>query len=529
MTMSISANPSAGPSAGKALEIRHSLLFRNTALNFLGLVVPLAAGFAAIPFVVRALGAQRFGILSLVWVVFGYFGLFDLGLGRTTTKYVAEALGKGETEKLPGYLWTAVGLQTAIGAAGTLLLILLAPLITLHFLKIPPEFVPETVTTFRLVGWSLPVMFVTSSFRGVLEAAQRFDLVNAVKIPVNVLFYALPLVGAALGYRLPGIVILLVVSRAAGLVAWGWLGLRVLPALRTKPRVLRPLVKPLLSFSGWLALSSILYAVSSSVDRLVIGAVLTVSAVTFYSAPYEAINRIGVVPGSLAMVLFPAFSSLNGGNLKQKAEDLFARSSKFLLLSTGPVLILLIFFARDFLRLWLGADFARTSTLAVQVLAAGFLVNSVIAVPNNYLMGIGRVDIAPKYQLVELAVYAGLAWAGAKMWGITGVALASALRLAAFSLFLLAASFKAGGIGLRAFWETGVRKAVAALALFAAGLGADVLAGFSLWGAAALAVGFLALAYFRLIDAAEREFLRTRLFFKRAAGRPAVAGPGSGP
>jgi O-antigen/teichoic acid export membrane protein len=508
------------------MEIRNSLLFKNTALNFIGLVVPLAVGFAAIPFVVRSLGPQRFGILSLVWVVFGYFGLFDLGLGRTTTKYVAEALGKGEMEKLPGYLWTAILLQTAIGAAGTLLLLVLAPFITGHLLNIPPEFVPETVSTLRLVGWSLPIMFITSSFRGVLEAGQRFDLVNVVKIPVNVLFYVLPLIGVALGYKLPGIVVLLVLSRAAALLAWGGMSLRVFPVLGAKPRPYRKLVKPLFSFSGWLALSSILYSITSSVDRLVIGAVLTVGAVTYYSAPYEAMNRIGVVPGSLAMVLFPAFSSLRGGNMKEKAEALFARSSKFLLLSTGPVFVLLIFFARDFLRLWLGSDFARTSTLAVQVLAAGFLINSIIAVPNNYLMGIGRVDIAPKYQLVEIVAYAGLAWAGAKLWGITGVALASALRLAAFSLFLFAASFKAGGVGFGPFWKTGASKAVLALGIFAAGLGVDVLAGFSIWGAAVLTGAFFSLAYFRLIEDSEREFLKARVVFWRGFGRTEAAGSG---
>ena len=515
------------PIPGRPMEIRHGLLFRNTALNVVGLVVPLLAGLAAIPFVVRALGAQRFGILSLVWVVFGYFGLFDLGLGRTTTKYVAEALGKGETGDVPGCVWTAVALQTGIGAAGAVLLVLLSPFITMHFLKIPREFVGETVTTLRLVGWSLPVMFVSSSFRGVLEAAQRFDLVNAVKVPVNILFYVLPLAGTALGYGLPGIVLLLLASRVGGLLAWGWLGLRVLPVLRTPPRLERRLLKPLLTFSGWLALSSVLYAASSSVDRLVIGAVLTVGAVTFYSAPFEAINRIGVVPGSLAMVLFPAFSSLSGGRLKERAEDLFARATKFLLLSTGPILVLLIFFAGDFLRLWLGADFARTSTLTVRILAAGFLVNCVIAVPNNYLMGVGRVDIAPKYQLVELFAYAGLAWAGAKLWGIAGVALATALRLAAFSVFLFAASFIAGGVRFRHFWRAGAGRAVAALALFAAALGLDVLAGLSLWGGAALTAGFVVLAYSRLLDPAEREFLRTRLLFRRAEARPVAAdGPG---
>jgi len=510
-----------------AMEIRHGLLFRNTTLNLIGLVIPLAVGFVTIPFVVRLLGPDRFGILSLVWVVFGYFGLFDLGLGRTATKYIAEALGRGEPDKLPGYLWTTVVLQAAIGAAGMLLLIVLAPSIAGRFLRIPPEFVPEAVLTLKLVGWSLPIMLITSSFRGVLEAAQRFDLVNAVKIPVNVLFYVLPLAGVALGYRLPGIVILLILSRAGALLAWGALSLRIFPVLGTRPRLHRQLVRPLFSFSGWLALSGAFYAATSSLDRVLIGALLSVGAVTYYSAPFEALNRIGVVPGSLAMVLFPAFSFLDAGRMKDKAEDLFARSVKFLLLSTGPILLLLLFFARDFLTLWLGGDFARTSTLAVQILAAGFLVNSVIAVPNNYLLGIGRADIAPKYQAVELVIFAGLIWAGAKAWGITGVALASAVRLAAFSLFLFWASFRAGKISFRLFWKKGASRVLAALGLFATALWINGLAGFSFWGAGILTAGFAILAFTRLLERSEKEFLLARVRFWRGLGGREAVPPGS--
>ena len=33
-----------------------------------------------------------FGVLSLVWMFIGYFSLFDLGLGRATTKLVAEKI-----------------------------------------------------------------------------------------------------------------------------------------------------------------------------------------------------------------------------------------------------------------------------------------------------------------------------------------------------------------------------------------------------------------------------------------------------
>jgi len=506
------------------MDVGNQRLFRNTALNLIGLVVPLAVGFVTIPMVVRALGNERFGILALVWVVFGYFGLFDLGLGRTTTRAVADALGRNETAKVPAVLWTTVHLQTAVGLAAAALSHLAAPLIVRRVFNIPDGFVGETILTLRIVGWSMPVMFVGSSFRGVLEAAQRFDLVNAVKVPVNILFYALPLLGTALGFRLPGIVVLLVLSRALALAAWGAMSLRVLPALRTKPVLRGELVRPLVSFSGWLGLSGILYAVTTSLDRLVIGSLLTVEAVAFYSAPYEAINRIGVVPGSLSMVLFPAFSFLDGGGHAERAESLFARSTKFLLLSTGPVLVLVAFFARDILRFWLGPDFAAESAFVVIVLAVAFLVNTVVAVPNNYLMGIGRVEIAPKYQAVELVAFIGLTWAGAKLWGIKGVAAATALRLVAFSVFLMAASFRPGRIRFGFVWRNGLAGVLAGLALFAAGLAANAALGGGLWGAAVLSAAFVAAAYFRLIDPEERAFFKRLLRTRRAAAAAGSAG-----
>lgn len=510
------------------MDVPNKLLARNTVLNLIGLVVPLAVGFVTIPMVVRALGNDRFGILALVWVVFGYFGLFDLGLGRTTTRFIADGLGRGETANLPGYLWTTVALQTAIGLAAAALSHLAAPLIARRFLNIPAGFVPETILTLRLVGWSLPVMFAASSFRGVLEAAQRFDLVNAVKVPLNVLFYVLPLAGVALGFALPGIVGLLVVSRVAALVVWAGLALAVLPVLRPVRAPRRELVRPLFAFSGWLGLSGILYAVTTSLDRLLIGSLMTVGAVTFYSAPYEAINRLQVVPGSLSMVLFPAFSFLDAGGRGDRAETLFARSSKFLLLSTGPVFILLMFFAGDFLRLWLGADFAAQSTVVVQVLAAAFLLNTVATVPNSYLIGIGRVDLAPKYQAVELAASALLIFAGVKLWGITGAAAATAVRLVAFTVFLLAASFKAGRVRPGAVWKNGPGQAVAALAGLALALAVNAAVGGGLWGAGLSLLAFAAAAYFRVLSGDERAFLEAAVRRRRAAAAAGAEGPEAG-
>jgi hypothetical protein len=108
---------------------------------------------------------------------------------------------------------------------------------------------------------------------------------------------------------------------------------------------------------------------------------------------------------------------------------------------------------------------------------------------------------------------------------MTGVALAAALRLAFFSLFLFTAAFKAGKIGFPNFWRRGASKVIIALGTYAAGLWLNSVAGFSIWGAIPLTAAFLVAAYYRLLEAAEREFLRSRIMFWRLAGREAAAGP----
>ncbi len=489
-----------------------AMLARNTIFNFSGLAIPFAVAFVTIPYVIRSLGTTRFGILSIVWIVFGYFGMFELGLGRTTTKYIAEALGKGETDRISGYFWTTVFLQIAVGSAAFLGLFLAAPLLSERFLKIPADFGDETRLTLQLVALSLPLNFVSSSFRGILEAGQRFDLVNAVKIPLNILFYSLPLVGALLGFHLPGIVVLLILSRLLGLILWAFCSFRVFPVLRSKPVFVRTYLRPLLSFSGWLAVSGILYTMINSLDRLMIGNMAGMDAVSYYAAPFEAISRIGIVPGSLSLVLFPAFSYLNGGNQSERMEGIIARSVKYLLILTGPLLLLVFVFSREILSLWLGPEFALRSTIVLQLLAIGFLINSLVTVAYNYLQGIGRVDITTKFQFLELVSYSLLMWAFVRSWGINGAALATALRLVAFTVFNFWAAGKFGRIRVRQIWEGGTARLVFLLLAYIAGLSfCDLVLHLKLIGALFLTAGLVPAILLLALDGRERSFIRDRL------------------
>jgi hypothetical protein len=103
------------------------LLARNVGLNALGWLLPMLLALGAIPVLVRTLGTDRFGVLSLVWTLVGYFSLFDLGLGRAVTQLVAERLGREQREDLPGLVWTATWLLVPLGIVGGAAVALLAP------------------------------------------------------------------------------------------------------------------------------------------------------------------------------------------------------------------------------------------------------------------------------------------------------------------------------------------------------------------------------------------------------------------
>ena len=75
-------------------------IIRNTAYNVAGLGLPLLAALVCIPYLIAQLGAERFGILTLIWAVVSYFGIFDLGMARALTQRLAALRRLGQTKEI---------------------------------------------------------------------------------------------------------------------------------------------------------------------------------------------------------------------------------------------------------------------------------------------------------------------------------------------------------------------------------------------------------------------------------------------
>src|SRR5256885_13956986 len=94
------------------------ILAKNSIFNLAGQILPMAVGVVTIPQIIRGLGTNGYGVLSIAFLVLGYFTIFDLGLSRATVKFVAENMSPENIHKVPELVWTSLLLLTAMGCIG---------------------------------------------------------------------------------------------------------------------------------------------------------------------------------------------------------------------------------------------------------------------------------------------------------------------------------------------------------------------------------------------------------------------------
>jgi len=382
----------------------------------------------------RRIGTERFGVLSLAWIVLGYVGVLDLGLGRALTQLVAQRIGGPEENRIPRLAWTSLLLLFLLGFLGALITCAISPWLVHKALKIPASLQTETLQGFFLLGASVPITMLTSGLRGLLEALQRFRLLSLIRIAMAIFSFGGPLLVLPFSRSLVPIFTVLIAGRIMGCIAHGIACFRVMPALRKSLGFDFHHTAALFKFGGWLTAANLAGQAVNYVDRFLIGGLLSLTAVAFYTTPFDMLTRLWVIPAALISVLFPAFS-VTFEHDPGRAGLLLARGVKYVLMSIFPLVLIIVTLSREILGVWLGPVFAQNSAPVLRLLAAGIFLNCLAQVPFTFIQGAGRPDIITKMTFVQFPLYLVAAWLMILNFGITGAAIAWTTRAALEACF----------------------------------------------------------------------------------------------
>jgi O-antigen/teichoic acid export membrane protein len=397
---------------------------RNTAYNLIGAVVPLAASLVTIPIYLDLIGEERYGVLAIAWLLLGYFGLFDVGLGRATAQRIA-ALRDGSPAERAETLWTALVMNIGLGAVGALVLWPIALFFFAQAFKVEDALRSEMLDCIPWMMLAVPMATVAGVLSGALQGRERFLELNLISVVGTLLFQLMPLLAAAAGQvSLDVLLPVTVLSRllALLLLAWRcWVTVaRGQPMRVTQSRALR-----LLQFGGWVTVTSFVSPFMVMLDRFVIGVIDGAKSVTYYAIPFGLAQRTTILSGALTSAIFPRLAAMS-----REDEELLAREAfRALVTVMTPLTVLGVLFIEPFLTWWISPELAKRSTLIGQIILVGFWVNALARIPFAQLQARGRPDIVAKCHIVELVPYLTLLYVGIQLFSLVGAALAFSLRV----------------------------------------------------------------------------------------------------
>lgn len=390
------------------------------AWTLMGYTLPMVAAIVMIPLLIHRMGADRFGLLTFIWMIVGYSNFLDLGIGRALTQGIAERLGRGKENEIPQIILAGIVMLLLIGTAGALVMAWSSGWISTRFLKIPTAFVQDAQHSINLAALAIPVVILGAALRGVLEGFQRFRAIGVVRSTAGTLIYLSAAPVLLMTNAVWAVVGVSLLVRALEVAIYAYLCFSQVKSLTAKAILRTALLRPLLSFGLWSTANNMVGSLMSMayLDKLFLSSLAGTAALAYFSTPFDMVTKALIIPTSFAGVLFPTFSNM--GNQSSSASRLVTQSIKIIIFGMLPVFLLLITLARPILSMWLGQEFSDKGTLVFQIICVGMFSVSISYVPFAFIQAIGRPDLTAKRHFMELPFYLIISYFCTKTWGAIG-------------------------------------------------------------------------------------------------------------
>ena len=379
-------------------------------------------------FVARRIGVYQFGIYSTVtaWIYLLSI-MATMGMNQLLLRFIPEYLAKEDHASLKGIISRA-NLWSFVAT----LVILVLGIIGMYLFNV-------TISLFEPFLWaliSLPFIVLSSLRQAVLRGIGKFTyallpefIIRPSLILILLAFFAL--IKIELG-AVRVIQIVLTASIFAYFIGAFWQSKKLSVMVDGTMAIYRD--------REWVRVAIPLFVVvglgliSIRIDIVM----LSMLDGTRYVGIYSAASRIAdVVVFSLVsanIVIIPMIARLNTSKNKSELESLVRLASKGTLLFSLPMVIFLVIFGHDILRLF-GTGFASGYTVLV-ILILGQLASLISGPVGPLLMMTGHQDLAAKLVAISAVLNIGLNLILIPVVGMVGAAISTAVSLITLNLIM---------------------------------------------------------------------------------------------
>ncbi|PIR17939.1 MAG: hypothetical protein COV48_08080 [Elusimicrobia bacterium CG11_big_fil_rev_8_21_14_0_20_64_6] len=356
---------------------------RNTVINVFGQFCVAVIGFFVTPYLVHRMGIETYALYVLLYSTAGYLSLLSFGANLATIKYTAQFYAAKNRSGLRDILLYSGSTHFFGALFGAIVVCLGAHFLAFRLFHVPPALMDLAMWVLYAAGLAAVFAALIQFSSAVLQGLQRFDWQAGLSLLQNGL---MPLGAAVLisrGMGLRGVAAWYVILQCGICLVFLAVLWRLLRAARGFHSGERLTFKKYAKFSLTTWLIHVAFMVNSQLDKIFIVRAVSLSDLTLYSVPAGLLQRLQMVPATIATVLLPTISEVQGPDAREQLVRIYLKSSRFMLWIVLPVMVLLFSLMPQFLALWLGPEFVGRSVWPARFLVIMQVFALINFIPNN--------------------------------------------------------------------------------------------------------------------------------------------------
>ncbi len=442
--------PASSPPPASRTKNRSRYILMNTLSSYGRDIIDTITFLVLIPFIIKTLGTDAFGLWSLIWSFLAFFELADMGFGASVVKYVADARGRQDMARQQAIVCTLFWIYVALGV-----IVMGGVAVSLLFFNqvfdIPVDQAASARSVLLIIGVRSALYMPLGLFRGVLVGQQKMKVTNGYKVLGGLAYFVSVLL--VLGH-IPDLRVLAGLNALMGVLPMFAMLVHVnitLPDLSLHPKHFdRSLVRELSSFSVYFSLIQIAGLIATRVDAIVIKLFMPLQMVAVYSIGMRLSGKAEQFCYHLIKALTPVVAELHGGDDQQNIRAVWYRGSKLTIAFATPLLLGLALLAEPLIIAWTGPEF-RMSIPVCQWLTAAVMIGVIHGNTENVLSMGGHQRFLAFSTLGCQALNLGLSLLLIHTVGVTGVAMATFMAYVPIYAGLI--QTRAGRIHGQSHWD----------------------------------------------------------------------------
>jgi O-antigen/teichoic acid export membrane protein len=400
---------------------------QNVVYSLLDFAAPPLLMIVAAPVLLKALGAQQYGVWMLVNSVAATAGGLGGGVGDAATRFISMYHGRGDHEGVVRSLLASLAINGTLGLLLAISTIVVAPFLFGHVFRVGQVFQHDAIVATRIGAVILCLRFPEAVFVSALRAHQYYRRFVLVSVISRVLLLGSTITLSINGF---GLVAILLATLATGLLSFAAQAASVARMLKIRTwrnANLRIGVREIAHFGIFTWLKSALGVLFGYADRLLIAAVLGPTPLAYYTLCSQITQPIPTALVYGFNFLFPTISSQSASGKWEATR----RSYRNAVLVSATIVVFvcvpMIVAARHILTLWLGSAVANNYHGVLVALVVGNGLVAISIVPLYGALALGHSRELAAVNLVAGVVSLSIGYVLMRNIGIVGVALAKVI------------------------------------------------------------------------------------------------------